>query len=88
MADGNSVRTPYRTGYSLLWEVRRNHVEAAEEVASEMAALAEAHDLGDWEITSIGLGQGDSCWFELRLGKDVDALLLKMIFGRLPCGVY
>lgn len=88
MTDGGAAMAAYRAGDTLLWEVRRNQAQAAEDVASELGELADAHSLGEWEIIQIGLGQGEACWFDLRLAKDVDILFLKLVIGRLPCLVY
>jgi len=73
----------YLTGDILLWMVVSTDSQSAPDIAASMGALADENDLGTWSVALIGLGR-DRVYFDLTLTRDIDRLMLKLMFGSTP----
>ncbi len=76
-----------RAGHVLVWTVPASASAPALAEAAWMGLQADAHRLGRWGIAERGLGGGEA-YFDLTLDRDVDPVLIKLIYGRGPDHVY
>lgn len=74
-------------GHVLVWIVAATSSETAVQIAASMGVRADALRLGSWGYAERGLGGGDAI-FDLTLARSVDEVMIKLIFDRLPDGVY
>ena len=73
-------------GEVLIWRVLGSSTADAESIVRKMGDLADLHNLGDWDVGPMGIG--NLWWFELILAKDADAVHITLLFDGMPDGRY
>lgn len=86
MTSRNDVPQYFEAGDILLWQIKASTPDLARACAEELGDLATVHELGDWAVNPIGLG--DSWWFDLTLSAGMTDICIILTFSRLPDHCY